>query len=56
MVLTFRLYFKGGRGMERIIKEEIVTPLDFSDLDHYYDRPTSEMRELCSKIISGDSR
>jgi hypothetical protein len=56
MVLTFRLYFKGGRGMERIIKEEIVTPLDFSDLDHCYDRPTSEMRELSPKIISGDSR
>jgi hypothetical protein len=47
---------RGGGGMERLIKEEIVTPLDFSDLDHCYDRPTSEMRELSPKIISGDSR
>jgi hypothetical protein len=32
MALSFRSYFEGG--MERLIKEEILQPLDFSDLDH----------------------
>jgi hypothetical protein len=33
MALSFRPYFK--RRMECLIKEEILQPLDFSDLDHY---------------------
>jgi hypothetical protein len=33
MALSFRPYFEGG--MEHLIKEEILQPLKFSDLDHY---------------------
>jgi hypothetical protein len=32
MALSFRPYFKGG--IECLIKEEILQPLNFSDLDH----------------------
>jgi hypothetical protein len=32
MTLSFSPYFKGG--MDCLIKEEILAPLDFSDLDH----------------------
>jgi hypothetical protein len=33
MTLTFSPYFEGR--MKRLIKEEILQPLDFYDLDHY---------------------
>ena len=34
MALSFRPYFKGG-GIERLVKNDILPPLEFSDLEQY---------------------